>query len=162
MECRAIADGFRACRARGHGVGGIIRRPPRRHEERTTAACTHRTIGCTRLRARVYFGIDSPPTPTSCRLRTTGHVALLRRSRRAGAGAPSHPGGPTRPAWRHRRNVGAVRANRAEMAENRPYTVHCRPALQPHTQLQLLSARVPVQTLTEQGLNREGRTTQAP
>jgi hypothetical protein len=36
-------------------------------------------------------------------------------------------------------------------------TSHCRPALYLHTPLQLLSARVPVQTLTEHELKRECR-----
>jgi hypothetical protein len=44
-----------------------------------------------------------------------------------------------------------------EMVGNRAHTVHWSPAFKFHTQVQLLFARVPVQTLTEHNLNRECR-----
>ena len=58
---------------------------------------------------------------------------------------------------------GGAQANRRQWRERwgkgpgGAFTGHCRPTLQFHTQLQLLSARVPVQTLTDYGLNRECR-----
>ena len=49
-----------------------------------------------------------------------------------------------------------VRKRRATVS-GAPMRPHFRPALYLHTPLQLLSARVPVQTLTEHELNYEGR-----
>jgi hypothetical protein len=81
-------------------------------------------------------------------------LGILRRV--APGGGPSHPSGPTLPAWRHGRNVGALRANSTEVSGNRAYTFPLIPALRRYS-VQLLSARVPVQTLTERGIKRERR-----
>ncbi len=60
----------------------------------------------------------------------------------------------------HGKGVGAGRTPGtigAKMCCSGAYTSHCRPALYLHTPLQLLPARVPVQTLTEHELKRECR-----
>jgi len=70
---------------------------------------------------------------------------------------PSWPVAPCIQAGGHQSNVGDLRAHGAAILGQGARAARFHPALALHTQLQLISARVPVQTLTEHGLNREGR-----
>ena len=95
---------------------------------------------------RIRVGIAAPTT-VPLRLR---NATAWNYTGRAGAGSgvtPTHPSGPSRPGWRHGRDVRALDANVGEMIGNMAYTFDCLPALQPYIQLQLLSARVSVQTV---------------
>jgi hypothetical protein len=107
------------------GMVGIIRLPCRRG-------------------ARAYWiGIAGSLTGLWRLGTTTG--GYLRGSRRAGAWVRGLPaGGSNGPGWRHRRNVRALRPNSAPLSGDGQCVPRGRPALQFHTQLQLLSARVTV------------------
>jgi len=68
----------------------------------------------------------------------------------------SHEGGPKGPGCRCERNVGTLRANGVAMSGQGGCGMFSAGTPASYS-LQLLSARVSVQTLTEHGLNREGR-----